>query len=86
MYTGTAQSLYPVDVAMLAKEGVDIGELNHSRQYCAKLGECLGEVVQARVIDFLSFPLVQTGLQPPVTVVADKATHKHWSNNLTGVH
>ena len=37
------------------------------------------------MIDFLSSPLVQTGLQPPVKVVADKATHKQWSNNLTGV-
>ena len=85
LYTGTAQSLYPVDVAMLKKEGVDVGELNHSRKYSAEFGKSIGEVVQGRVTNFLSSPLVQTGLPPPVKVVADKATHKHWSNNLTGV-
>ena len=85
LYTGSAQSLYPEDVAMLAKEGVDVGEMNHSREYAAKLGECIGEVVQTRVVEFLSSPLPQTGLRPPCKVVADKATHKHWSNNLTGV-
>ena len=85
LYTGSSQSHYPEDVAMLAKEGVDVGEMNHSREYAAKFGECLGEVVQTRVIEFLSSPLPQTGLRPPCKVVADKATHKHWSNNLTGV-
>lgn len=85
LYTGSAQSLYPVDVAMLAKEGVDCGEMNHSRDYAAKLGDCIGEVVQTRVAEFLSSALPQTGLRPPCKVVADKATHKHWSNNLTGV-
>ena len=85
LYTGSSQSHYPEDVAMLAKEGVDVGEMNHSREYAAKFGECLGEVVQTRVIEYLSSPLPQTGLRPPCKVVADKATHKHWSNNLTGV-
>ena len=85
LYHGAALSLYPVDVAMLAKEGVDIGELNHSKWFSAKFGSIIGEVIRKRVTAFLSTALPQTGLRPPTKVVADKATHKHWSNNLTGV-
>ena len=85
IYTGTAHSLYPIEVAMLAKKKVDVGELNHSVNFSTEFADCVGEVVKARVVKYLSSPLAQTGLKPPVKVVADKATHKHWSNNLTGV-
>ena len=85
LYHGAALGLYTVDVAMLAKEGVDIGELNHSKRFSAKFGLIIGEIIRKRVTEFLSTALPQTGLRPPTKVVADKATHKHWSNNLTGV-
>ena len=85
LHTGSSYIQFPLDVAMLSKEGVDVGDFNHNEKFCAKFGEVVGEVVKKRVIDFLTSPLPQTGLPPPVKVAADKATHKHWSNNLTGV-
>ena len=85
LHTGSSLIQFPLDVAMLSKEGVDVGDFNHNEKFCGKFGEVVGEVVKKRVIAFLSSPLPQTGLPPPVKAVADKATHKHWSNNLTGV-
>ena len=85
VYTGSAYSQFPVNVAMMKKQGLDTGELNHSAQFAAKFGEAIGVVVKRRVTKYLSSPLPQTGLPPPVKFVADKATNKHWSNNLTGV-
>ena len=41
--------------------------------------------MKKHVQHFLSNPFLQTGLPPPVKIVADKATHKHWSRNLSGV-
>ena len=51
---GSAHTLFPVDVAMMAKAGVDVGELNHSVKFSTKVAECVGEVVQSRVVAYPS--------------------------------
>ena len=72
-------------VSMLVKFGVDMGDLNHSFNYVGKFGKEVSRVVQGRLKRHLANRLPQTGCLPPCKILADKATHKHWTRQLIGI-
>ena len=64
---------------------MDICDISHSKKFPQKFSKTVQIVLKRRIRNFLKKPLVQTGLRPPLKIVADKAIYKHWSRNLTGV-
>ena len=67
------------------KNGVDLGDINHSFGFVPKFLPHLAAAVRKRIKTLLSSKLVATGCLPPVNIVADKATHQHKTRQLVGV-
>ena len=63
---------------------VDVGDINHSRDFCRNYAESLAEVVKSRTKKYLSTSLLATGDKPPVLLSADKFTYQHWTRQATG--
>ena len=72
-------------VSLLAKFGVDVGEINHSFHFVGKFRKRVSEVIQKRWKKHLSTRCPQTGCLPPVKVLADMATHQHWTRQAVGL-
>lgn len=66
---GRPHTDFVVLVAILAKCGVDVGELNHSKEFVAAWKLSCAEVIQRRLRKFFSTRLPQTGQLPPVKVI-----------------
>ena len=82
---GVSNCHYPELVNMVQKMGVDMGNLNHSRRFPEKFVEAQAEVIKGRVVNHLGTRLVATGNLPPVNLIFDKATFRHWTRNIVGV-
>jgi hypothetical protein len=55
----------------------DIGDINHSNKFPAKILPIMSNEVTQRLTRFLDNPLEQTGFRPSGKIGADKATWKH---------
>ena len=72
-------------VNILAKAGVDVGDINHSSEFLASWSLECSEVVRKRVLQYFNTELAQTGQRPPAKVIADKATWKHETRMVSGL-
>lgn len=70
------------EMLMHSLNGVDVGDINHSRLFPSKFIKYLSETVQSKVKVFLNSRLPQTGFPPAGKILADKATSKHRSKHF----
>jgi hypothetical protein len=82
---GRPHSDFVLLVNVLAKSGVDVGELNHSHEFVSKWSVACAEVVDGRLKGYFGTRLPQTGQRPSVKVMADGATWKHMSRQISGL-
>ena len=82
---GRAYSDFPLLVNILARAGVDVGDINHSTEFISNWSKVCGEVVEARVVKHFQTELVQTGRRPPAKAICDKATWKHETKMVSGL-
>jgi hypothetical protein len=69
---------------MSVVNGLDMGDINHSKKFVTSFLPALAGEVQKRWSNFLASPMVATGCWPPVSVMADKATHQRNMRQLIG--
>ena len=81
----TSNEDYTDDVSQLVDCNVDIGDLNHSTRFVKSFRKRASEVILGHWKEYLSTRLVQTGCLPPVKILADLATHKHWTRQIVGL-
>ena len=72
-------------VSLLAKFGVDVGDINHSFNFAGKFRKRAAGAIQRRWKKHLSNRCPQTGCLPPVKILADMATHQHWTRQAIGL-
>ena len=85
MKLGRPYTDYTLLVDLLAKAGVEVGDLNHSRDFISRWGPKCGEVIKQRVQNFFKTRLPQTGRLPHAKVTTDKATYKHRTRMVSGL-
>ena len=76
---------YPELVYLLSKFGVDVGDLNHRRDFPRKLLPYVSEAIEEKIKCYLGSTLQSTGYKPPIKIIADKVTWKHRTRQLMGV-
>ena len=64
-------------ILLQARNGVDIGDLNHSKMFPVTFRKHVAAVVREKVDNFTNTVLEQTGHLPVMNIIADKATWKH---------
>ena len=74
---GRPDTDFPELLALHSMNGLDIGELNHSKIFPAKYLPYVANEVKKKVCTFLSSKMEQTGFFPAGKICADKATSKH---------
>lgn len=74
---GRPDTDFPEQVLLHNLNGVDVGNVNHSKNFVAKFLPYVAKEVKHRLIKFLTARLPQTGCVPIGKIVADKATTKH---------
>ena len=65
--------------------GVDVGALNHSKEFVANWAPVCAKEIQNKLQNYLGTAMVQTGHKPPCKGVADKATWKHHTRMISGL-
>ena len=85
IYRGRPYSDYPVDVLVEQKNGGTVGDLNHSKIFPRLLLGSVYEEVKQRVTNYMHSPLQCTGKPPPCGILADKATMKKRTGQITGM-
>ena len=81
---GRPFSDYPETVAAIVTGGTFICDTNHSTEFAANYLSSVATVVWEKMKEYLKTPLKQTGLKPPVKIVADKDNQtSHKTNNCT---
>ena len=75
---------YEEQVSLLAINGVDVGELNHSRMFAAKFIPYLANNIDTKIKSFLTTSMIQTGFRPALKITADKATFCHRTRQFIG--
>ena len=76
---------YETDIFIMKKGGVTLGELNHSYNFPMSYRSHVSKIVKNECKSFLSQPLLQTGLLPPVAGSGDDGTYKHHSRHFIGL-
>lgn len=76
-YKGRPYTDFEEEIALNIQNGCDMGDINHSIAFAKKFLPYVSNVVKNRLKAFLNNRLIQTGFQPPLKIIADKATWKH---------
>lgn len=76
-YKGRPYVDFEDEIALNIQNGCDMGDINHSIAFAKKFLSYVSIAVRNRLKVFLNDRLVQTGFQPPLKIIADKATWKH---------
>lgn len=82
---GRPQSDFTQLLSMQHKNGCDIGDINHSTEFCKNLAQHTSKVIMDRVKEHLGTRLPQTGCLPPCKVAEDGATYRHNTRHITGI-
>ena len=67
---------YEKRVAILDSEGVDVGNINHSRDFVTRFLQCVYDYIKELCVNFFHTSLECTNQLPPLCFKADKFTHK----------
>ena len=79
---GRPFSDYPELVAIFVKNGLYMGDINHSTEFPANFLKSVASVVRSKIKETLSKKLKQTGHVRPCKIIADKDTTKHRTRQL----
>ena len=74
---GRPDTDFPEHVLLQHINGVDVGNVNHCKNFVLHFLPCVGKAVKKKLISFLTSRLPQTGCVPVGKITADKATSKH---------
>jgi hypothetical protein len=72
-------------MAYLSACGVDIGELNHSKEFLQRLTNSFQKILTNHTEAALAAPLPATVQPDPVAVTADKVTLNHRTYQIVGI-
>lgn len=74
---------YPRLVQLLSLAGVDVGTLNHSKDFAVNVMGCIHEEISAKIAKHLATPdPVLNGKKPPFAACADKMTALHQTTQV----
>lgn len=82
---GTSKRNFEEDVYKSVLNGVDLGDINHSKEFYSDYMPYVSKAVSGRVKIFFESRLEQTGFSPPLNVQADKGTNCHRTRQFTSV-
>eukprot|EP00918_Siedleckia_nematoides_P057077 GHVU01124525.1.p1 GENE.GHVU01124525.1~~GHVU01124525.1.p1 ORF type:complete len:474 (+),score=47.61 GHVU01124525.1:520-1941(+) len=81
---GHSYASYERAVHLMALCGVNVGTLNHSRNFCHDFGRALGGVILERIKRFLDTVSEVTGRKPSISLNADKMTNLRRTTQAVG--
>lgn len=84
LHSASPDAELPVQIYLLKRAGVDVGDINHSHNLVAKMAPHLAGAVEGRLKKFLGTRMAATDALPPVNLMFDKATDKRDSRQLVG--
>ena len=83
--TGASERSYEKEILKCSLNDVDIGDLNHSRNFARNYRPFVAKEILKRSKIFFCSRLDQTGFRPPLNIVADKGTNVHRTRQFTAV-
>ena len=83
--SGSSARAFENEVMKAVLNDIDLGDLNHSKNFPDKFRRYVATEVKRRTSAFLSQRLPQTGFLPPINVQADKGTTVHTTRQFTTV-
>ena len=81
--TGGSVRSYEKEILKSSLNGLDIGDLNHSRRFIGNFRPYVAKEIQNRTKKFFNTRLEQTGFRPPLNIAADKGTNVHRTRQFT---
>lgn len=84
-FSGMSFQSFETQILLQNLNGVDIGDINHSKDFVKKLLPEFAKHIKGRVKKFITTTLPQTGHLPAVNTAADKATYKHRSRQFVSL-
>lgn len=82
IYSNHSYLSYEVEIAKDAANKVDVGELNHSADFCSDMVDCFYGCLTSRFREQILTPLRGTGRPSPMTLIFDKYTPMHRTLNI----
>lgn len=84
-YRGIASSNFTGDILLAAKNGANVGEINHGKNFPREFTKNCAEVLTAKLKFRLDTPLQATMTRPPVALSVDKMTQKKRSGQISAI-
>ena len=85
LYRGPPYSDFTMDILLAAKGGAVTRDLNHSKRFVDNFRNSCSSILQRKLKQYLSSPLLCTGRRPPVAFSCDKMTEKRRSGQMTAI-
>lgn len=82
---GQSKRYFEKEIVKAVKNGTDLGDLNHSKNFVEKFRPYVSKEVNKRTKAFLNTRLLQTGYRPPLNIQADKGTNVHRTRQFMSV-
>ena len=85
LYRGRPCSDFTMNILLAAKGGAVTGDLNHSKRFVDNFRTSCSSILQRKLKQYLSTPLLCTGRRPPVALSCDKMTDKRRCGQMTAI-
>lgn len=82
---GQSYANFETEVSLLHMNGVDVGDINHSRKFASQIVSAIFDVAVTKVKQVIRSELPTTGRPRPVGLLADKLTKKHRTGHIVGI-
>ncbi|KAJ6640335.1 hypothetical protein Bhyg_13085 [Pseudolycoriella hygida] len=86
IYSNHSYLSYEVEIAKDVANNVNMGELNHSADFCSEMVDCFYTCLSTRFKEQILLPLEGTGRPSPVTIIFDKYTPMHRTLNIIALN
>lgn len=81
---GDSYLQYETDVSVLEAQGVDVGNLNHSRKFVKEFSKSVSKTLMTQVEKLTNEPLAATGRPSPISIIGDKITPNRRTMQIVG--
>ena len=81
---GRPFSDFETDLQLMSAANVNVGNMNHSRQFPSKMRASFATAIDTRIKHYIASPLPATGTVPPVGIIADKVTTRRRTGHMYG--
>ena len=82
---GSSKRNFEQDIFILVLNGVDLGNINHSKEFYSEYMPYVSNEISGQVKRFFKSRLEQTGFRPPLNLQADEGTNCHRTRQFTSV-